>query len=486
MLQQFSRALLVAVIAASGHSIHAQQTIAPEKKVPVHLEVPAGTPLRLYLTHKVWYRQGEPVEAKFAEPVWAFDRIVIPAGTVAEGSIVSLNPVSRLVRTRAVVGGDFTPLKQAFASFTSARLPDGRTIALQTQESTGLAAIFVPPRPGKKHAARRGKLHRAEQMLERQGTNQLNARTRGLFDLVRAPNKREWLTDFGISKLPYHPQWYRNGTRFDAVLEKPLDFGTASVDARELQSIGTAPPPDAVAQMRLLTTISSADAHVGDKLAGVLAQPLFTPDHKLILPEGTRIDGKITLARRARMFHRGGKLRFALDSVEVPMIAAADSRALPVISHSVQPAEAQLAAVEANAKAVKVDREGTAKATESKTRFLRPAIAGIVAAKSMDNDMGKQNASGGGSGNPNVSGQTLGGFSGFGLLGMAVSAGPPQLAGAMGFYGLGWSVYSNLVARGGEVTFEKNAALAIRFGASPKSRGGETLRAARPPRPPSR
>jgi hypothetical protein len=71
-------------------------------------------------------------------------------------------------------------------------------------------------------------------------------------------------------------------------------------------------------------------------------------------------------------------------------------------------------------------------------------------------------------------------FSGFGLLGMAVSAGPPQIAGAMGFYGLGWSVYSNLVARGGEVTFEKNAALAIKFGTSPKSLGGETLRAARP------
>jgi hypothetical protein len=231
--------------------------------------------------------------------------------------------------------------------------------------------------------------------------------------------------------------------------------------------------------MRLLTTISSADAHVGDKLEGVLAQPLFTADHKLILPEGTRIDGKITLARRARMFHRGGKLRFALDSIELPIIPTAAPGVLPVISRSVQPAEAQLAAVEANAKSVKVDREGTAKATESKTRLLRPAIAGIVAAKSMDNDMGKQTASGGGSGNPNVGGQALGGFSGFGLLGMAVTAGPPQIAGVMGFYGLGWSVYSNLVARGAEVTFEKNAALAIRFGASPKSRGGQSLRASR-------
>jgi len=35
---------------------------------------------------------------------------------------------------------------------------------------------------------------------------------------------------------------------------------------------------------------------------------------------------------------------------------------------------------------------------------------------------------------------------------------------ALGYYGLAWSVYSNAIAKGGEVEFEKNAMLEIRFG----------------------
>jgi hypothetical protein len=204
-------------------------------------------------------------------------------------------------------------------------------------------------------------------------------------------------------------------------------------------------------------------------MEGVLVQPLFTADHSLLLPEGTQVDGKITLARSARMFHRGGKPRFALDTVQVPPMPTLPGGAPQIApTPTIQPTRAQLQAVEADPKAVKVDQEGTAKATESKTRLLRPAIAGLVAAKSMDNDTGKQTASGGGGGN--AGGQALDGFSGFGLLGLAVTKGPSQLGSAMGFYGLAWSAYSSLVPRGREINFEKNSTVAIRFGTSPKSR----------------
>jgi hypothetical protein len=113
-----------------------------------------------------------------------------------------------------------------------------------------------------------------------------------------------------------------------------------------------------------------------------------------------------------------------------------------------------------------VDEEGTAKATESKTRFLRPAIAGLVAARSLDDDAGKH-ASGGA--NANYSGRGLGGFSGFGLFGTLASMGPRPIGATLGFYGLGWSVYSTVVSRGREVTFEKNSPMAIRFGAPARS-----------------
>ncbi len=265
----------------------------------------------------------------------------------------------------------------------------------------------------KKQANTTGKAFKVRQAVQQQAQAQINARTRGFFDFIRGPNKREWLENFFLMKLPYHPQWYRSGTRFDAVLEKPLDFGNVTISSQTLQAMGSTPPPDSTVQMRILTTVSSVDAHTGDPMQGVLSQPLFTPDKKVVLPTGTRLNGKITLAKPARMLHRGGKLRFAIESVEVPTVTAQANPSSPVELGQPQATQAQLAAVEADPNAVKVDQEGTAKATESKTRFLRPAIAGLVAAKSMDNDEGRQTASGTGGGY--ASGQSLGGFSGFGL-----------------------------------------------------------------------
>jgi hypothetical protein len=211
--------------------------------------------------------------------------------------------------------------------------------------------------------------------------------------------------------------------------------------------------------MRLLTTVSSADAHVGDPLTGVLSQPLYSRDHQLALPEGTQLTGKITLAHSARMFHRGGQLRFSFDNVKVPTIASVE----PPRRERTQ---TQLTAAEPTSGPLKVDPEGTAKATEPKTRFLRPVLAGLVAAKSMDNDAGKTSSGGA---NANYSGRGLGGFSGFGLLGTVAAYGPKPLGTALGFYGLAWSVYSTVISKGREVTFEKNSAMAIRFGPPPRS-----------------
>jgi len=432
------------------------------ENIPLHLQIPTGTPLRLYLTKRVRYRKGDLVEAKTAEPTWAFDRIVIPAGTTVKGRVVKLEPVPKMIRGMAMVRGDFTPLKKAELSFTRIVLNDGHSVAFETKPSFGLASIYVPARPQKKT----GKSSKSapnpnttgaqfRNVLKQQAQAQVNARTGGMLDFVRTPNKREWLENFFWAKLPYHPQWYQTGTRFDAVLDKPLDFGHVSVASKGFQQIGTQPPPDASALVRFLSTVNSKDARVGDPINGVLSQPLFSSDRTLVLPEGTRLTGKVTNCRPARLFHRGGQLRFTFDNVEAPTFPAAPARS--------EPTQSQLTAVEETSGSLQVDSEGTVKATESKTRFLRPIIAGLIAAKSMDNDTGKQTASGGA--NANTSGATLGGFSGFGLFGMAIAQGPRPIGTALGFYGLAWSAYTTIVSRGREVSFEKNSAVAIRFGA---------------------
>ncbi|MBV9082979.1 MAG: TrbI/VirB10 family protein [Acidobacteriaceae bacterium] len=458
--------------------LSAQESRKAEPLV-VNLQVEAGTPLRLYITDRVWYRLSEPVTAKVLDPVWAFDREVIPVGSVLHGSVTKLNPVAKMVRAHALLGGDFTPLKKAEVSFTELTLPDGRSLPIQTFGAVGMNTLYTPPRPSKtakkqadtnqktgdaQQSSRRGVERFVRQQARTQLNSQLNARTRGLYDFVRGPNKREWIANFLVGKLPYHPQWYRARTRFDTVLEKPLDFGTAGIRAENLTALGKAPPADSTVQMRIVSGVSSADSQLGEPVDGILSQPVFTADRRLVLPQGTHVMGKITLAQRARLFHRGGKLRFAIDGVQLP--ATAEAYSLQPARETV-PAEAQITSVEGDPKAVKVDAEGTAKATESKTRLLRPAIAGLIAAKTLDEDAGKQSASA--SANGNTSGRALGGFSGFGLLGMAAARGPAYIGSVLGFYGLAWSVYSNVVARGAEVTFEKNTEMAIRFGANPRT-----------------
>jgi len=426
------------------------------------LQVEAGTPLRLYVTKRIRYRKGDPVQAKFADSVWAFDRVVIPVGTVVMGQVVQVDPVPKLFRAMAMVRGDFTPLKQARVSFTRIVLPDGQPIPLETEPSLGLASIYTPPHPPKNkkpqsHGDTNTKAAQFRSLLKQQAQAQANARTRGMLDFVRTPNKREWLEDFLWAKLPYHPQWYRAGTRFDAILERPVEFGSVFLAAKTVEGPGNETVPDTPVQVRFLSSISSKDARVGDPVAGILSQPLFSSERKLVLPEGTRLTGKVTQSRPARFFHRGGQLRFVFDRVEVPAFTSAPAR--------VQGTQAQLTAAEETSGRLQIDSEGTAKATESKTRLLRPLLAGLIAAKSMDNDTGKQTASGGA--NANYSGATLGGFSGFGLFGMALAQGPRPIGTALGFYGLGWSVYTTIVSRGRDVTFDKESAMAIRFAASP-------------------
>src|SRR5450759_6040520 len=59
---------------------------ADEENLKISLTVPPVAPLRMYLTRRLPKRLGAPVEAKVLEPVFAFDREVVPAGTIAQGA----------------------------------------------------------------------------------------------------------------------------------------------------------------------------------------------------------------------------------------------------------------------------------------------------------------------------------------------------------------------------------------------------------------
>jgi hypothetical protein len=434
------------------------------------LNVPSGAPLRLYLTRKVSKRVGTPVEAKLLEPIYAFDREVVPAGVVVTGRVSRIDSVSKWERARTILGGDFTPLHRAKVEFVTLTMPDGRTVALRTIETEGLNSIYTPPPPpkktkagkqGKAQAKNTGVLGIGKRTAQDKINAQINSRTRGVADLVRGPNKKERLIDFAMAKLPYRPQWVRRGTRFDAELKNPLQFGTQAVEVKAFDMLGSQPRPDSQVHARLITPLNSGSAKNGQRVEAVIVEPLFSPERKLILPEGTRLTGAVVLAKRARWFHRGGQLRFNFQGVDLPEQAAR----LKSAAHEAAAVKTQaiLAAAETGGKAaIKVDSEGGVQATESKTRFLAPLISVMIANKAADNDAGRHSTGGG---EANVGGRTLGGGSGFGLAGAAAAQSSKYIGTALGFYGMAWSVYSNVIARGAEVQFGRNAVIDIKFGA---------------------
>ena len=450
-------------------TLQANQPAGDPQNPNIPLRVSPGVPLRLYLTKRIPKRLGAPVEGQVLEPVFAFDREVLPAGSAVSGRVSAVQPVNKWQRFRSIVGGDFTPLRNALVDFDSVTLPDGKKLPLHTVQTVGLNSIYTEPSKEKKPTPpqnpNNGTLGTAKQTVKEKIQQAINGRTGGFADIVRGPNKKEKLVDFLWAKLPYHPQYMRRGTRFDAPLQDALQFGTESVKVSDLAALGSQPSSDSMARVRLLTALDSASAKQGEPVIAEIAAPLFSSEHKLVLPAGTRLVGAVTLAKGARSFHRAGRLRFNFQKVELPAEVANLKPSAPRLEPSTLTTQATLADAEGSGSApIKVDSEGGVKAQESKTRFIAPVISLLLANKAADNDAGHHNAAGVSGSDANVSGRTLGGASGFGFVGMALSQSSSYVGMAFGYYGLAWSVYSNVIAKGGEVQFNKNAMMDIRFG----------------------
>jgi hypothetical protein len=128
----------------------------------IPLTVPTGTPLKVALDQEVRIQKvGQAVHGKIVEPVYAFDKLVVPAGTEVVGKISAIDRVPRIRRTVAAMNGDFSPSRQVHIDFRELVLADGRHVPLQTDVSAGSGGVlqFVPAsekeqQEGKKDKAR--------------------------------------------------------------------------------------------------------------------------------------------------------------------------------------------------------------------------------------------------------------------------------------------------------------------------------------------
>ena len=421
----------------------------------VALTVPAGTPLQVALDREIRVsRVGQAVQARVVQPVWAFDHVVIPVGSIVKGKVTAIGQLSAGKRTLAALDANFTPAREVEIGFDELQLSDGRKIPLETEVGPGSGQViqFVPASESKQ--SKKSKLTDEASTRTHQARQQAKQDWDNAMKQLKTPGRVHRAQRYLEAQLPVHRQFIPAGTVYYAELKKPLEFGSEMMTAQMAEMLGGQLPPGSVVHAWLSTPLTSATAHKGDNVQAVLSQPLIDAQQHLILPQGSLLKGTVRQVQPARHMKKNGQLRIEFRELVPP-------------DGVEQKVEATLEGVQAGKNAnVKLDSEGGAEATTSKTRYLATGLSLALAAASarVDNDADHGGASSSAAGD--TGSRVAGGANGFKLIGMALGIAVRSRAFgySMGAYGAGRSVYSNFIARGHEVIFPKNTAMEVGVG----------------------
>jgi hypothetical protein len=396
--------------------------------------VDQGAQLEVALTEKLRFKENEPVHATVIEPVYSFDRVVIPAGSKLEGTITGFQKPGKWKRIAAKLSGNFTPLRSPEIAFHTLVLAGGERIPIST---------YVVP--GTERVAGAGKS--SEIAL------------RNSFISTAPKPKKEPLTDFLWGLSPYRPQHVPAGTHVAAVLTEPLNFGEIDFDSGALDALASELPSNSIVSIRLLTPMDSRVTPLGAPVEGWLARPLLSRDGRLLFPAGSRLQGKVTQVEPARGRHRHGQLAFTFTTIALPDSLL--TTALP------QDIDSRLIGIRVNhdMKNLRIGENDTTRIVESKKRFIAPAWAFIKAGTSLNSSAdafdkalldayrGKALKQIAGSGTE----------SGFGLPASISGAMVPGVGIGLSFFGAARSLYSNFLGRGRDIILPENTTLEVRL-----------------------
>ena len=423
---------------------------AASAPVVVPMTVEAGTPIKVALDSEVRVREvGQAIHGKTTEPVYAFDKLLIPVGTVVNGKVSAIDAVPKMVRTMQATNGNFSPVRTVHVQFEELVMGDGRRVALHTVASPAPDGVLRFVSANEK-AEQKNKVQEAASKKVSATRQAIRQQWSDLQKQIHEPGKMHKLKRAALAQLPVHPQYIDSGTSFNANLQQPLDFGTEAVKPEALLNIGAPPPTGSVVHARLETALSSATAKMGDRVEALITEPLVVSDH-LILPEGSVIKGSVVQVARARRLGRNGQLRILFHQVAPPN--GIDQRV-----------ETNLEGVAvAKGEHLKLDAEGGAQVTTPRTRYLTTGIQVMLAASqaSPDRDAGRGGQSAGETG-----GGAASGASGFKLVGMVVgiAAHSRVVSAGFGSYGAAMSIYYHFLARGRDVVYPKDMAMIIGLG----------------------
>jgi hypothetical protein len=419
--------------------------------VMVPMSVAAGTPIKVALDAEVRVREvGQAIHGKTTEPIYTFDKLLIPVGTVVNGKVSAIDAVPKIQRTMQAADGNFSPARHVHVQFDELVMADGKRVSLQTVASPAPDGVLRFVSANEK-AEQKNKVQEAASKKVSATRQAIRQQWSDLQKQIHEPGKMHKLKRIAIAQLPVHPQYIDSGTSFNAELQQPLDFGTEAVKREQLTNIGTPPPTGSVVHARLETGLSSATAKKGDPVEALITEPLVVSNH-LILPEGSVIKGTVVQVAPARRLGRNGQLRILFHQVAPPN--GIDQRV-----------ETNLEGVAvAKGEHLKLDAEGGAQVTTPRTRYLTTGIQVMLAASQAspgDRDAGRGGASGGEAGS-----SAANGVSGFKFVGMVVGLAARSRVVSAGFggYGAATSIYYHFLARGRDVVYPKDMAMVIGLG----------------------
>ena len=427
----FFRKLLVIstiVLCLSGTAL-AQSFEVPRVAV-VHLVVDKGVPLQIVLTEKVHFKLNEAVRGRIVEPIYAFDREVIPSGTEVLGKVTGLHSVGKWKRVSSMLGGDFTPLRDPEITFDTLVLADGKEIPIQTA------------------VVSRGNL------LVRFSKGQTRTFTAG----VRQPAK-ELVHGMLWGLLPYHPQFTPTGTTYKATLVEPLEFGNLLLGTKTLNRIGSEPAAGSVIYARLITPLDSKATKRGASVQAVLTYPLYSAEHALIFPAGSRLEGEVAEVRAAGFLKHGGELGVQFTRIEPPIsIMSSISQARDI--------QGRLVGVEVpfDVNQLHISTDGIAQIGRSNQRFLAPAFA-LTGAAPMLFSAGSAGfgAAFAETYSSSMFSRMFGGSTGLGLPAGITGLMVPPVGVALGAYGLAYAVYANILGRGKNISLPIGSSIEVRL-----------------------
>ncbi len=354
---------------------------------------------------------------------------MLPSGTVVTGTVTALGPAPRLVRLKALLNGDLTPLHSPVVDFSTA-IVDKQALPLHSvarvQQVKMVRFVAQPHRSlfGKLIQTARDKLHQEH-------------------DMVLGPNKRERAVHLLYSQLPYHPQRIWTNTEFVAELSDRVSVALPRaapppvVPARELTADL---PAAAVVRARLVTALNCDTSTRGEPVTALLTAPLFDSRHRILLSQGARLEGRVRQVKRSRSFGRNGALRFSFDKVQ-PVGRPKTMQLFGTLS----------GAAGSSSQNVRVGAEGTVQAQPDSNRFLAPFVLAALASRGQDGD--------------GAAGAEVLASNGLGIVApiASLASGSRNVATGFGAYALAKSIYFRFVARGHAVTFPADTPLEVQL-----------------------